>query len=303
MTVQYAPSTLKRLLNENHGESWQNSNDLVDTILAGSHRVNRTLVDLTTAAQTTLYTVPEGYKFVCHGVNLVGQTAQSGAGKASTLKVGTAANSYAEMLGGGHILEVLNKMSLVGVNSHLPLFFNKLMPRMLSRTLVLLTAVAQTTLYTVPASTNAHIEAVVLEGDTAQSGGTSSKLLIGTTANSYVELLNGATGHTFISGTATSLLAAGARVNATYGLPGQTTMSLANSPRFVAGDVIKADVSGTVVTAGKVWVELWGNLDTDGPKEFAAGDVIKADVSGSALLTAGKVYAELFGRLIPVGEE
>lgn len=302
MTVQTNPDTLKRLLNENAGETKDNYMHLVDTVLAGEQRSSRTLVPLTAAAQTTLYTVPTGYKYICAGVNIVGNAAQTGAGKASTLKVGTAANSYSEMLDTGHTFTVGKPLTLAPANKHLPLFFTRTRPRLISRTLVLLTAVAQTTLYTVPTGATLRVEEVVLEGETAMSGGTSSKLLLGTTANSYVELMNGATGVTFTAGTATSLLAAGARISATYGLPGFATMSLGMVQEFAAATVLKADVSGTVLTAGKVYVELWGNLDTDGPKEFAAGDVIKADVSGAALCTAGSVYVELIGRLIPIGE-
>lgn len=129
----------------------------------------------------------------------------------------------------------------------------------LSRTLVLLTATGQTDLYTVPTGYTLVVDDIVLEGETAQSGGTSSKLLVGTTANSYNELFNGTTGHTFISGTATSLLAAGSRIKGEV-IAQPATMSVANKKRVAAGSVIKADVSGTVVTAGKVYVEIHGYL-------------------------------------------
>lgn len=131
--------------------------------------------------------------------------------------------------------------------------------RLLSRTTVLLTAVADTTLFTVPTAKTLKVDKVVIEGNTVQSGGTSSKLLIGTSGASFAELLNGSTGHTFISGTATSLLAVGSsfRVQDRYPL---ATASVADITSFTAASIIKADVSGTVVTAGAVWVELWGRL-------------------------------------------
>lgn len=131
--------------------------------------------------------------------------------------------------------------------------------RLISRTLVLLTAVADTVLFTVPTAKTLKVEKVVLEGNTVQSGGTSSKLLIGTSGASFAELLNGSTGHTFISGTATSLLAVGSsfRVQDRYAL---ASASVADITSFAAAAVLQADVSGTVVTAGKVWVELWGRL-------------------------------------------
>lgn len=132
-------------------------------------------------------------------------------------------------------------------------------PQLLSRTLVLLTAVAQTTLFTVPTGKTLKVTEVRIHGDTAQSGGTSSKLLIGTTGGSYAELLNGSTGHTFISGTATSLLATTGGVDGAD-LLAPATMSVVNTVSFAAGSVIKADVSGTVCTAGKVYVLLYGFL-------------------------------------------
>lgn len=279
--------------------NFQNWKNILETVASGTLMSPLVSVDLTTAAQTTLMTVPTGYSAIVHGAEILGVTAQSGSAKASTLKIGTTSGSYNEVLGEvGHEFRVGAAQTLIAAAQRQRMRLDRKIPRLLSRTLVLLTAAAQTTLYTVPTGANAFVNEVVLEGDTAQSGGTSSKLLVGTTGNSYAELLNGTTGHTFTSGTATSLLAVGARVSGTNGLPGQTTMSLANKPSFVAADVIKADVSGTVVTAGKVYVELWGNLDTDGPKVFTAGSVIKADVSGSALCTGGAVKVGLLYSLV-----
>lgn len=129
----------------------------------------------------------------------------------------------------------------------------------LCRVSVPLTAAAQTTLYTVPTGYTLVVDDVVIEGQTTISGGTSSKLLIGTTANSYNELLKGTTGHTFTSGTATTLLAVGARIRGET-LAAPANASTANAKRVAAASVIKADVSGTVVTAGAVYVEIWGHL-------------------------------------------
>lgn len=136
---------------------------------------------------------------------------------------------------------------------------NMATPQLLSATTVLLTAVAQTSLLTVPTGMIAKITDVQLEGVVAQSGGTSSKLLIGTTGASYVELLNQSTGHTFISGTPTSLLGVGKGVRGQDLYPG-ATMSVVNTVSFAAAAAIKADVSGTVVTAGSVLVKLFGYL-------------------------------------------
>lgn len=272
--------------------------DLLDYIGgANSGRLCRVAVDLTAAAQTTLFTVPSGYKLIAQGVNLVGKTVQSGSAKESLIKVGTSGNSYQELLDAGHLIQADYAATVVAANKHLPFMFNRNTPRLLSRTLLDLTATGQSTLYTVPTDRTAVVNHVILEGNTAMSGGTSSKVVIGTTGSSYDELLDGTNGLTFTSGTASSLLAVGARLDSRF-LPGLTSVSTAPQPTFSSSASIRANVTGTVLTAGDIYVELWGNLDDDGPKEFAGGTVIQADVSGSALLTAGEVYAELYGRLV-----
>lgn len=134
-----------------------------------------------------------------------------------------------------------------------------LFPSRLCRVLVDLTAVAQTTLYTVPDGYKLYVDDIQLEGGTTQSGGTSSKLLIGTTTGSYAELLNGSTGHTFVAATATTLLPAAKRSKA-WDIYEQTNMNDGITRSFTGGTVLKADVSGTVLTAGTVYVELYGRL-------------------------------------------
>lgn len=129
----------------------------------------------------------------------------------------------------------------------------------LCRTLVSLTAVAQTNLFTVPTGYKLYVDEVIIEGQTAQSGGTSSTLKVGTTANSYGELLNGTSGHGFVAATGTTLLAVGRRVKNSDLYP-PANMSVAYNRSFAAGDIVKADVSGTVLTAGAVYVELIGRL-------------------------------------------
>lgn len=132
--------------------------------------------------------------------------------------------------------------------------------KLLCRQLVSLTTAAQTSLMTVPTGKTAYINSVVVEGQTTISGGTTSVLKVGTTAGSYGELLNSTTGHSFTSGTATTLLAVGKRVN-TNDLYPPTGMSTARAQSFAATTVLQADVSGgTPVTAGAVYVELWGYL-------------------------------------------
>lgn len=297
--MQLTADALKtRLHDTKEGLTANHFMDLADSIATAPLRLQRTLVPLTATGQTTLFTVPTGYKAVVFGANVYGNVLPTGSAKVSNLKIGTTANSYAEVLGlYGHDFNTSQTYTLLPVAAQRYLALQHNVPRLLSKTNVLLTAVAQTNLYTVPTGATARINEVILEGVTAQSGGTSSKLLIGTTGASYVELLNGATGHTFISGTATSLLAAGARFSSNSIYP--ASMSLSPVMDFAAASVIKADVSGTVVTAGAVSVELWGNLNTDGPQVFTAGSVIKADVSGSALVTTGSVYTELIAQLIP----
>lgn len=132
-------------------------------------------------------------------------------------------------------------------------------PRMLCRTLVSLTAAANTNLILVPTGRTLKVSDVWLEGQTAQSGGTSSKLLIGTSGNSYNELLNGSTGHTFVAATGSTLISVGQRMRPTDLYP-PASMSVVQTGSFAAGSQIAANVSGTVLTAGAVYVELYGFL-------------------------------------------
>ncbi len=124
---------------------------------------------------------------------------------------------------------------------------------------VLLTATGATTLFTVPTGRQYNATNVIIYGVTAMSGGTSSTLKVGTSTASYVELLNNSTGIVFTAATATSLLATGSYID-TNSFKVPANASVANVSVFAAGTVIGASVSGTVLTAGKVNVELLGYL-------------------------------------------
>lgn len=132
--------------------------------------------------------------------------------------------------------------------------------RLLARATVDLTANATTTLFTVPSGSTAHITNVWLEGGTIPSGGTSTVLKVGNT--SAYSLLNGSSGYTFASGTATSLLAALARVEAShlYNLADADVgkASLFPVKSFAGAKTIGYNTSGTNVTAGTVILELYG---------------------------------------------
>lgn len=131
--------------------------------------------------------------------------------------------------------------------------------RRIARQTVSLTAAADTTVFTVPAGYRLHVTDVILEGVVAQSGGTASTLKLGTVSGSYGELLNSTTGHAFTSATATTLLPASRRAHV-WDIYEMTNMNDARNTIFAPGSVIVANVSGTVVTAGSIAVELWGVL-------------------------------------------
>lgn len=136
--------------------------------------------------------------------------------------------------------------------------------RELNKTAVDLTVVGQTTLFTVPTGYDLYVTEVELEGKATQSGGTTSVLKIGTTDGSYAELCNGSSGHSFTSGTATTLLANGARAPL-FDIYELSAMNAARTTKFASGSVIKADVSGgSPVTAGQVYVCLQGFLRPSG---------------------------------------
>lgn len=86
---------------------------------AALSRLNRTAVALTSAAQTTLYTVPAGKTLYVFDVLLEGKTAITGTIKTATLKVGTTAGSYAELLNGssGYSFVTATGTSLLAVGS------------------------------------------------------------------------------------------------------------------------------------------------------------------------------------------
>ncbi len=297
--------------------------DLIDFIAGNSTmRLNRTLLDLTTAATPTLFTVPAGYKCQVDEVWFEGSVVPTGSTKLITASIGTTANSYNELLSGsngGYPFDTTRNESLLANGTRikaselwpaLQLFNPKVAglnnsqpPVLLSRTLIDLTAAASTNLIATTASQTIVVDHVMLEGQTTMSGGTSSKLLIGTSGASDVELLNNSTGVTFTSGTATSLLAVGARINITDSIALPTSMSTANLPYIAASKTLEATVSGTVVTAGKVYVEIWGWLQQNIIQRassylFDTGAVIKASLVGATAPTAGAAYCELWGRLI-----
>lgn len=63
-------------------------------------RLARVSVSLTSAAQTTLYTVPAGKTLYVTDLFIEGQTVPTGVTKVATVKVGTTGGSYAELLNG-----------------------------------------------------------------------------------------------------------------------------------------------------------------------------------------------------------
>lgn len=124
---------------------------------------------------------------------------------------------------------------------------------------VSLTATGQTFMFAVPSNKTFKLVKTIIEGLTTMSGGTSSVLKIGTSGNSYAEILSSA-GITFASGTASSLLAVGAGVDTDVLGNNPASMSVAKTRSFAAGSVIQASVSGTVLTSGSVNVDLFGYL-------------------------------------------
>jgi len=133
---------------------------------------------------------------------------------------------------------------------------------LVNRTLVDLTAAAQTTLFTVPAGYDFFLSNIYLEGQTAISGGTGSILKVGTVGS--LNMLNETTGHTFTSATATTLLPANARRSMVglYPLSNMNGSTVTKISGGATGTAIVADVSAStaVVTAGKVYTELHGYL-------------------------------------------
>lgn len=129
-------------------------------------------------------------------------------------------------------------------------------PRVVAEVAVPLTAAATTPLFTVPAGYRYEHDDVAIIGVTAQSGGTSTVLKIN---DGTSQLLNGSSGHTFVSATAATLLAAGAKLIGQALYP-PAAMNAAATQNFAAGTTINAVTSGTVVTSGAVSVQLIGKL-------------------------------------------
>lgn len=129
----------------------------------------------------------------------------------------------------------------------------------MNKTAVALTAAAQTTLFTVPDGYDLYIEDIIVEGKTAQSGGTGSILKVGAAA--ALNQLNETSGHTFTSATATTLIAANDRRSMRDLYPGAAMNSL-TPEKIAGGTAVVADVTAStaVVTAGEVYVELVGFL-------------------------------------------
>lgn len=86
-------------------------------MMDGVRLLSNTLVSLTGAASTSLIVVPDGYALQVVDLLIEGVTAQTDAGKAATLKVGTA-SSYDELLNGstGHVFDVDTATSLIAAN-------------------------------------------------------------------------------------------------------------------------------------------------------------------------------------------
>lgn len=129
------------------------------------------------------------------------------------------------------------------------------------RTLVSLTSVATPTLFTVPDGYDYYHDNIVVEGAVAQSGGTSSVLKVG--KSGALNFLNETTGHTFVAATATTLIAVADRrsMNDLYGI---ANMNGSTIEKVAGGTAVVADVSGTVLTAGSVYVECFGFLVPQG---------------------------------------
>lgn len=131
--------------------------------------------------------------------------------------------------------------------------------RKLGPTTVSLIATGQTTLFTVPTGRTFKLTKTNIESLATMSGGTSSVLKIGTTANSYAEILS-SSGITFVAATATTLLPTGQGVDPEIIGSNPATMSVNKTRSYAAGSVIQASVSGTVLTVGSVAIELYGYL-------------------------------------------
>jgi hypothetical protein len=79
--------------------------------------LSRVDVSLTATGQTTNYTVPAGKTLIITGCQLLGKTAVTGVLKAATIKVGTQAGSYAELLGAlGITFDTTLSSTLLAVN-------------------------------------------------------------------------------------------------------------------------------------------------------------------------------------------
>jgi len=131
------------------------------------------------------------------------------------------------------------------------------------RTLVDLTVAANTTLVTLPEGYDFYLNDVVLEGHTAISGGTGSILTVG--KSGAMNFVNETSGHTFTSATPATLIAANDRRSMAALYP-MSNMNGYTVEKVAGGTALIATVAAStaVVTAGKVWVEVFGHLVPQG---------------------------------------
>lgn len=143
------------------------------------------------------------------------------------------------------------------INDLMDTIFSRVGP--MNKTTVALTAVAQTTLFTVPSGYDLYITDILIEGKTAISGGTGSILKVGAAA--ALNQLNETNGHTFTSATATTLIPAADR-RSMHDLYALSNMNGSTAEKITGGTAVVADVTAStaVVTAGEVYVELVGFL-------------------------------------------
>lgn len=113
-------------------------------------------------------------------------------------------------------------------------------------------------IYTVPDNMQAYITNLMLVGIEEMTGTTQTLTLkVGTAANSYNELMNGSTGHTFDIATPSSLLPIDDMVTSREIYPAPT-MNGGAKGKFNAGDVIAVDLTGTAFDGGKFFLAPLG---------------------------------------------
>lgn len=140
-------------------------------------------------------------------------------------------------------------------------------PSLVARKAVSLTTAADTTLFAVPSGYDFRLYDLVIEGKTAISGGTGSILKVGITGT--LNQLNETTGHTFTSAAATTLIPVGDRRKMSELYP-LSNMNGSTKEKVASGATLIANVSAStaVVTAGEVYVEVYGMLFRTGQNTF-----------------------------------